>query len=140
MDFIFKGFSKVIYSVQADLNLVPSDFGDDMISINYDSEVVKRIKTATGTVASPEIFAEFSATLNIKKTSPQYEAYKNRIISNTVISGEAIIIDDANLQYNIGTLSLKPAAFNASGNDAVVQFVLQGNLLVNNDLIADLTA
>ena len=136
MDFIFKGFPKVLYSDQADLNLVPSDFGDEMIAINYEGDVTKRLKTATGSIASPELFAEFTATLNIKKTSPQYLAYKNRVNSNTVIPGSAIVVDDANQQYNITRLSIKPMAFNASGNDVVVQFVLQGNMQVNGDLIA----
>ncbi len=138
MDFIFKGFPKAVFSEQADLNLVPSDFGDEMINIAFDDEVVKRLKTATGTVASPQIFAEVSVTLNIKKTSPQYVAYKDRITSNTVIPGQVDIYDDANQHYTLLVLSVKPAGFNANGNDAVVQFTLQGNMLVNIDLIQQL--
>ena len=138
MDFISKSLVKVSYANQADLNLVASDFDDNMIEISPDGDFVKRLKTATGTIASPEIFGPVSVTFHIKKTSPQYSAYKSRVVSNTVIPGQADVYDDAGQHYTLTQLSLKPMAFNASGNDASVPFVLQGNMLINNDLIAQL--
>ena len=82
------------------------------------------------------IFGEYSITFNIKKTSPQYQAYKARIASNTLLEGQVDVYDDTNGHYTFQNLSIKSASFNASGNDAVVQFILQGNRLINNDLIA----
>lgn len=134
--YIYKGFPKAVFSVEAALNLVPSDFGDDMIVIAPDSDQVKRLPTATGSLPSPMIFGEYSITFNIKKTSPQYQAYKARIASNTLLDGQVDVYDDTNGHYTFQNLSIKSASFNASGNDAVVQFILQGNRLINNDLIA----
>lgn len=140
MEFIFKGFSKAIFSDAPALNLVPRDLGEDMISASYDSDVVARIRTAVGTIGSPELFAEVSITVNILKTSPQYEVYKSRIRSNTVIDGELTVYDDVNSSYTFSKLTVKPTGFTGSGKDASVQYIVQGNYAVNTDLIAQITA
>ena len=134
--YIYKGFPKAVYSAAADLNLVPSDFGDDMIVIAPTSEQVKRLPIATGDIPSPLIFGSYDITLNIQKTSPQYTAYKNRVDTNTLIDGQVDVYDDTNQHYTFSSLSIKSASFNAAGNDAVVQFVLQGNRLINSNMVA----
>lgn len=138
MDFIFKGFTKAVFSTDAGLNIIPSDLGEDMITAAFDSDVVKRIKTATGTIPSPEIFTDVTITLNILKTSPQYATLKSRIESNALIEGQVQFFDDSNNEWTFTKLSLKPMGFTASGNDAVVQFAIQGNYLVNQNLVAQL--
>jgi len=139
-DIIFKGFAKAIFSDDSSLNIIPSDLGEEMIGVNFDSDAVKRIRTAVGTVASPELFVEVSITLHILKTSPQYVIYKNQIKSSTVINGEVTLYDDANTPWTFQKISVKPTGFTASGNDATAQYILQANWPVNNDLIAQLTA
>lgn len=139
-DFIFKGFAKALFSDDSSLNIIPSDLGEEMIGANFDSDAVKRIRTAVGTVASPELFVEVSMTLHILKTSPQYEIYKKRVANNTIINGEVTLYDDANTAWTFQKLSLKLTGFTTSGNDATAQFIIQANWPVNTALIAQLTA
>ena len=137
-DFIYKGFCKAVFSEDSGLNLIPSDLGEDMISVSFDSEAVRRLKTAVGTIASPELFVDVSLTLNILKTSPQYATYKSRVGQNTIISGNITLYDDANQEWNFLRVSLKPSGFSSSGRDATVPFMLQANWPVNTKLIAGL--
>jgi len=135
-DFIYKGFTKAVFSEDAGLNIIPSDLGEEMIGVNFDGDAVKRIRTAIGTIASPELFVETTLTIHVLKTSPQYIAYKNRVAENTIINGEVTLYDDANVEWQFSKLSLKVTGITTSGNDATVQFALQCNWIVNTKLIA----
>lgn len=135
-DFIYKGFTKAVFSDDSGLNIIPSDLGEDMITVAFESEAVRRLKTAVGTIASPELFVDISLTMNILKTSPQYATYKERVSQNTIVSGNLTLYDDANQEWNFIRISLKPSGFSSSGRDATVPFVLQANWPVNTKLIA----
>ena len=138
-DFIFKGFAKAVFSDDSGLNIIPSDLGDDMIAVTFDSDAVTRIRTATGTIASPQLFVEVNGTFHILKTSPQYNLYVNRVSQNSVIPGEVTMYDDSNLSWTFVKMSLGITGWTGSGKDAAAQFSLKANWPVNTKLIASLS-
>ena len=137
-DFIFKGFTKAVYSADSGLNLIPSDLGEEMIGMNFDSDAVKRLNTAVGTVASPELFVHVTLTMHILKTSPQYPIYKQLVQDNTIIEGNLTVYDDARQEWEFTKLSIKIMPVSTSGTVAEVAFAIQANWAVNQKLIASL--
>lgn len=137
MDFLSKLYTKIIFSEDSTLNLVPRDLGEEMITGSISEGPVKRLPTATGTIGSLNIAVAVTLNVSILKTSPTFEKYWNRILTNGYIGGTATFYDDANNSYTISEVSLSFSDFpSANGSKPDVTFVVEGNLFVNKQAIA----
>lgn len=134
MKFLNKLYVKAIFSDVPELNVTAYDLGEDMISIQFEDDVVNRIKTATGSMGSLAIFVSVTVNISIVKSSPAIDIYKERILSNGYVPGTLTLRDDINGEWTIEDLSLNQKEVgNVNGTDAAIQFQVQGNLLVNKD-------
>jgi hypothetical protein len=137
--FIHKGFVKAVFSNVTALNIIPTDLGEDMIQITVDEESVTRLPTATGTVASGNMFVPVTITLPILKTSGADLLYKKKWMSNGVISGSVDIYDDVNKAWTVTSLSMSLGQFNANGKEAFRIYTIKGNMEVNTNLMVELS-
>jgi hypothetical protein len=136
--FIHKGFVKAVFSSAPSLNIIPTDLGEDMIQVTVDEESVTRLPTATGTVASGNMFVPVTITFPILKTSGADLIYKNKWMTNGVVTGSVDVYDDVNKAWTITSLSMSLGQFNANGKEAFRTYTLKGNMEVNTNLMAEL--
>lgn len=137
MDFINKLYVKAIFSEDSNLNIVPSDLGENMIKLQSDGRVVNRLPAATGTVGSLSIFLPISAEFQILKTSPAYRKYYDRCLANGYLGGTCTIYDDVNERFEISEISVSFGDIpEFAGTQPYVVFLVEGNLLVNTQALA----
>ena len=137
-DFLHKGFVKAVFSDVGALNVTAKDMGTEMISVTIDDKPVNRIPTATGTVASANVFVSASITINVLKASPADKIYAERMKSNGVIPGTLTIYDDVNKDWTFSKLSYSISGFSSNASEAHRAYVIEGIMPVNTDLIAEL--
>lgn len=136
MKFLNKLYVKAIFSDAPELNVTSYDMGENMVSIQYDDDVVSRMKTATGTMGSLNIFVGATATISIVKSSPAIDTYKKRVLSNGYIGGTLTLYDDVNGEWVLEEVSLNQKGIGSvNGTEPAVEFEIQGNLLVNKDAL-----
>ena len=136
MKFLNKLYVKAIFSDAPELNVTSYDMGENMVSIQYEDDVVSRMKTATGTMGSLNIFVSATATISIVKSSPAIDTYKKRILSNGYIGGTMTLYDDVNGEWIMEEVSLNQKGIGSvNGTEPAVEFEIQGNLLVNKDAL-----
>lgn len=137
MPFLNKLLVKAIFSDAPELNLTAFDMGEEMVNISFDENVVNRVRTATGAMGSLSIFIPVTATVSIAKSSPAFDNYKKRILSNGYIGGTLTIYDDVNEKWVLEEVSINPQNIGAlNGTIANFDFQLQGNMQVNKDALA----
>lgn len=135
-NFLNKLYVKAIFSDAPELNVTSYDMGENMVNITYEDDVVSRMKTATGTVASLNIFVSATVTLSIVKSSPAIDAYKKRILSNGYVGGTLTLYDDINGEWVLEEVSLNQKGVGAmNGTEPAIEFEIQGNLLVNKNAL-----
>lgn len=137
MEFLNKLYNKVIFSNAPELNLGATDMGEEQCSVNLTEESVKRLRTATGTVGSLEIFVPVEMTVAIDKTSPNINYWKKRYLENGYIGGSVTVYDDTNYSYT----ATKPSIIidslgNFNGTDPVITFKVSANFRVNTTALA----
>lgn len=136
MEFLSKLYTKIIFSDDSSLNLVPRDLGEEMITGSISEGPVKRLPTATGTIGSLNLAVSVTLNVSILKTSPTFSKYWNRILNNGYIGGTATLYDDAGNSYTISEVSLSVSDFPAAnGSNPAVTFLVDGNLQVNKQAI-----
>lgn len=136
MKFLNKLYVKAIFSDAPELNVTSYDMGENMVSIQYEDDVVARMKTATGTMGSLNIFVSATATISIVKSSPAIDTYKKRVLSNGYIGGTLTLYDDVNGEWILEEVSLNQKGIGSvNGTEPAVEFEIQGNLLVNKDAL-----
>lgn len=138
--FISKSFVKAVFSDAADLNLVPSDLGAEMIRITYEGEAVRRLPTAVGTVAAAEMYQPSKLAIQVLKTSPAGAIYIKRVQDNGVILGTLTVYDDSNLSHTYEQLSLNITGFTADTSEPHYSIEVSGNKIVNSKLTAQFGA
>lgn len=136
--FISKSFVKAVYSDAQSLNLIPSDLGAEMIRVAYETEAVRRLPTAVGTVAAAEIYQPARISIQVLKTSPAGKIYVDRVRSNGVILGTLTIYDDSNVAHTYEQLSMNVTGFTADTSEPHYSIEVMGNVAVNKDLIAQI--
>ena len=70
MHFINRLYTKLIFSDAPNLNIGAYDMGEGQVTIKLTEDSVKRLKTATRTIGSLEIFVPVEADVEIAKDSP----------------------------------------------------------------------
>lgn len=136
MKFLNKLYVKAIFSDAPELNVTSYDMGENMVSIQYEDDVVSRMRTATGTMGSLNIFVSATATISIVKSSPAIDIYKKRVLSNGYIGGTLTLYDDVNGEWILEEVSLNQKGIGSvNGTEPAVEFEIQGNLLVNKDAL-----
>lgn len=136
MKFLNKLFGKAVFSADSGLNITAHDLGENMIRISFDEDTVNRLKTATGTVGSLNIFVSGTTEIHVLKTSPIYENYLNRILNNGYIGGTLTIYDDVNISYELEEISLSIGEIpENSGTQPAVVFKAEGNWRVNKQAL-----
>lgn len=137
MKFLNKLFGKAIFSEDNGLNVTAHDLGESMIRVSFEDPVINRLKTATGTIGSANIFVSATAEIQVLKTSPVYENYLKRIRDNGYVGGTLTIYDDVNISYELEEVSLDLSEIpENSGTQPSVTFKAQGNWRVNRKIIA----
>lgn len=138
MKFLNKLYGKAIFSGAQELNITAYDLGEGMIKVSFDEPSVNRLKTATGTVGSLQIFIPAKVKIEVLKTSPAYDEYVKRILDNGYIGGTLTIYDDVNKAHEVEEVSLSyESEIDAnSGQSPVVVFQAEGNLRVNKQALA----
>lgn len=139
MKFLNKLYTKGVFSEDSGLNVVATDLGENMISVEIEGDVVNRLPTATGTVGSLSIFLPMSATIQVLKTSPVYENYINRCLDDGYVGGTFTFYDDVNQSFEMEEISLTLKGLpEMGGTQPCVEFVVQGNWRVNRKSIVGL--
>lgn len=137
MEFLNKLYNKVIFSDAPNLNVTAYDMGAGQCKVSLQKPGVARLETATGTVGSLEIFVPVDMTIQIKRTSPAYAYWLDRIMKNGYIGGSITMYDDANVSYTAIEPSIKvDEAGPFNGTEPMIEFTVQANLRVNTQALA----
>lgn len=137
MNFINRLWTKLIFSDAPNLNVGAYDMGEGQISINLTEDSVKRLKTATRTIGSLEIFVPIEAQVEIAKDSPIRLAWVDRYLKNGYIGGSVTFYDDTNESYTATEPSITLGELgNFNGTDPKLSFKLHANLLVNTEALS----
>lgn len=133
-----KYLSKFIVSVDfpedSHLNLVVGDMGEGMVTFGV-GEGVTRLETAVGSVASANVMVTETVTVEVKKTSPQYEAWEKQILKNGVLNGGCVVTDDVGVKHEYFDCSITRSDRDATAQTPSVTYVISGNVYYNKDLI-----
>lgn len=136
MPILNKLLSKVIFSDATELNVSPSDLGENMISVSIDDDVVHRLRAATGTVASASLYVQINISISVLKTSPVFQNYASAILNNAIVGGTVTVYDDRGVPYTGKDVSLNLKEIpNMNGTEPAVTFIVQANLPVNSKLV-----
>lgn len=138
MDFLHKGYVKLVFSDAPELNVSAVDMGNEMVTVAYDDKPVNRIATAVGTVASANVFVSAGYTVQVLKTGAADKIYLNRIDKNCVIPGTVTLYDDVNHPTTLSKVSISLAGFSSNASEAHRAFLIEGIKSVNTDLISEL--
>ena len=135
--FINRYYNKVIFSDAPNLNVGVRDMGDEQCTATFEDDAVKRLKAATGTVASLQMFIPAQLTLTIKKTSPVANYYGERFFANGYIGGSLTLYDDTNKSYT----ALDPSIRNINlgqlnGTSPTFEVIIDANLEVNKQALS----
>lgn len=137
MEFLNKLYNKVIFSDAPNLNVTAYDMGAGQCKVSLQKPGVARLETATGTVGSLEIFVPVDMTIQIKRTSPAYAYWLDRIMKNGYIGGSITMYDDTNVPYTAIEPSIKvDEAGPFNGTEPMIEFTVQANLRVNTQALA----
>lgn len=137
MHFINRLYTKLIFSDAPNLNIGAYDMGEGQITIKLTEDSVKRLKTATRTIGSLEIFVPVEADVEIAKDSPVRANWLARYKANGYIGGSVTFYDDTNTAF-VGTepsLSIS-SDMSSNGSDPKNTFKLSANFLVNTQALA----
>lgn len=137
MNFLNKLYTKAVFSEDSNMNVVASDMGENQITISLQENIVERLRTATGTVGSLNIFVPVDITIEILKTSPAYENYIKRCNENGYIGGSVTIYDDVNNEHTFSEVTITTQEFpSMNGSNPAHTFTIQANWNVNTQAIA----
>lgn len=137
MKFVNKLYTKAVFSEDSNMNVVASDMGENQITITAQENIVERLRTATGTIGSLNIFVPVEITIEILKTSPAYENYIKRCNENGYIGGNVTIYDDVNKEHTFSEVTISTQEFpSMNGSNASHTFTIQANWNVNTQAIA----
>ena len=137
MDFLNKLYTKAIFSADDSLNVTAYDLGEDMISAQIAEPPVNRLATAVGTVGSLNIMCPVDVTIAVLKTSPIVSNFYNRLLTNGYVGGTLTLYDDVNQSFTLEDVSVSLNEVpNANGTQPAINFLVQGNLLVNKDALS----
>lgn len=133
---INKLWTKIVFSDASELDLGARDMGEEMVSLTLE-ESVNRLKTATGTTASLEIFVPITATVSVAKQSPSIVAWYERYIKNGFIGGTVVLYDDSNNSYTARNPSISITEVGqVNGTQADIKFSIKADLEVNVQALA----
>lgn len=127
----------VIFPDDAELNLTAYDMGENLVELNFEGDVVNRLKVAFGTNASANISIDATANIQIRKLSAASDTWHNRVWKRAIIkglSGTCIITDDVGKEYKLEACSIGIDNISANGQDASYTFSVKGIITVNEDL------
>lgn len=122
------------------LNVTSSFMTKEGIELSFQGEATKWLETMTGGVTSPEVKLMAELSMNIVRTTPLANLYKQAMELNTLLGDITVRTDATQLGvYSIvngGISSVKPMSF--AGENAAFTVVLRGYYLINSFLY-DLT-
>lgn len=137
MEFLNKLYNKVIFSDAPNLNVTAYDMGIGQCKVSLQKPGVARLDTATGTVGSLEIFVPVDMSIQVKRTSPAYAYWLDRVMKNGYIGGSVTMYDDTNVSYTATEPSIKiDEAGPFNGTEPMTEFTVQANLRVNTQALA----
>lgn len=137
MEFLNKLYNKVIFSDAPNLNLTAYDMGSGQCKAAFNKPGVARLETATETVGSLEIYVPVDISIQVKRTSPAYSYWLQRIIANGYIGGSMTLYDDTNVSYVATKPSIKvDEAGPFNGTEPMIEFTIQANMKVNTQALA----
>ncbi len=99
-------FNTAIFSNNNAFNITPYDLGAEQMSVEFEDEVVNRLRCATQTIASTNIYLPITIHVPILKVSPVYKTWLKAMTENAIVGGQCTLKDDAGYQYVIEQVSL----------------------------------
>lgn len=120
----------------ADLNVTSSYLGRNGIHLTLDGKFVENLPTMTGTVTSPEPYVMFTMIIELLKSQPFSDQYKQQWESNAVIGDATVWPDSTTLSpFNLSNTSItgvRDLPFN--GQDPVMAVTIEGYYQINSTL------
>lgn len=127
----------VVFPDDPELNLTAYDMGENLVELNFEGDIVNRLKVAFGTNASANISIDATANIQVRRLSAAGDTWHNRMWKKGIIagaSGTCIITDDVGKEYKLEACSLGIDNISANGQDASYTFNVKGIITVNEDL------
>lgn len=132
--------ASVLWNDTPELNVTSSFLGREGIRLAFEGEATTFINTMTGAVTSPEPYQAVSLTINLLKTQPLANSYKNRYELNTLL-GDGIVRPDVNSNsaglspYQLSNCGIENVReLNFAGEDAGWVVTIKGFYQINSSL------
>lgn len=136
VNLINKSRSSVVFSDFPELLITTEVMGDSILSVNFNGQQTERIPSALGDVLSPNFYQQAQVSVDLLKTSEQYEKFlKRRKISN-ILSGSATVTTDDGQTFKMHGLTFEIGSVSGDGSSATVDLTISGNARVNMELLA----
>ena len=126
----------IVFADHPELQITASYMGKSMASIAFNDKFVDQIKTATGTVISPEPYVMATVNVNLLRTTTLGQQFLKQI-GKTGSLGNATIYSDTNAFPEIDLVNVTVSGFNPSaydGTDPAIHLALDGVFYVNDSL------
>lgn len=135
--FINRLKNKVSFSEDSTLDIGAHDMGLEQVSVTINDDGGERLRVATGTVFSYNIFCLVTATISVRKTSPMAQRYLDRFSNDCFIGGTATLYDDAGNYFTAYNPSISLKDMGAlNGTEPAYKFEFKADLIVNKEALS----
>lgn len=134
-NFINKSRSSVVFADYPELLASSEVLGDGVINISFNGDQTDRLKSLMGDVLSPNFYIQCTVSIDLLKTSPQYQEFLKKRKNSNILSGSAIVtLDDGSL-YKISNMTFEIGSVSGDGSSPTVDITINGNVRVNQLLL-----
>lgn len=134
-NFINKSRSSVVFADYPELLCTTEVLGDGIINLSFNGEQTQRIASALGDVLSPNFYIQSSVSIDLLKTSSQYQEFLKKRKNSNILTGIATITLDDGSTYKMFNMTFEIGSVSGDGSSATVEVVVNGNVRVNQLLL-----
>lgn len=132
---INKSLTAVIFGSYPNLLCKGSDLGEEMVEISFNGVSSTRLKGAFESILSPEFFVDASITINVLKSSDLCKQFLEQYKNSTILDGSALFSFENGEIIKLDNLTFELGSISGSGKDATMQVTINGDVLVNQNLL-----
>lgn len=134
-NFINKSRSSIVFADYPELLITTEVLGDSIIDLSFNGQQTERISAPLGDVLSPNFTQQVSVSIDLLKTSKQYQEFLKKRKNNNILTGSATVTLDDGSTYKIYNLTFELGSVSGDGSSATIEVTLTGNARVNQLLL-----
>lgn len=132
---INKSRSSVVFSDYPELICITEVLGDGIVNLSFNGQQTDRISAPLGDVLSPNFYLQGNVSIDLLKTSPQYQEFIKMRKNSNILTGSAVVTLDDGTSYKMTNMTFEIGSVSGDGSSASVDITINGNIRVNQLLL-----